>query len=141
MTQPIVRVCGSCAPVPSHPVLARTPRRRVSRPSARAFPALATRSHAHTLTSSLGLAHLALSSQNLIFRFLQSQQRIQVWLYDNANAMIEGRLIGFDEYMNLVLDDCEEIRVKKDARTSSTLGRILLKGDNISLLLQAPVSS
>mmetsp|Transcript_15681 Transcript_15681/g.44794 ORF Transcript_15681/g.44794 Transcript_15681/m.44794 type:complete len:96 (+) Transcript_15681:218-505(+) len=78
---------------------------------------------------------------NLIFRFLQSQQRIQVWLYDNANAMIEGRLIGFDEYMNLVLDDCEEIRVKKDVRTSSSLGRILLKGDNISLLSQAPGSS
>ncbi len=80
----------------------------------------------------------SLASQNLIFRLLQSQQRIQVWLYDNANAMIEGRLIGFDEYMNLVLDDCEEIRVKKDARTSSSLGRILLKGDNISLLAQAP---
>ena len=77
--------------------------------------------------------------QNLIFRFLQGQQRIQVWLYDNANAMIEGRLIGFDEYMNLVLDDCEEIRVKKDTRTP--LGRILLKGDNISLMMQAPGSS
>ena len=83
----------------------------------------------------------SLASQNLIFRLLQSQQRIQVWLYDNANAMIEGRLIGFDEYMNLVLDDCEEIRVKKDARTSSSLGRILLKGDNISLLAQAPGGS
>jgi small nuclear ribonucleoprotein E len=115
------------------------PPRAPSRPSPHAHTL--TRLQAHTLTSSLGLAHLALSSQNLIFRFLQSQQRIQVWLYDNANAMIEGRLIGFDEYMNLVLDDCEEIRVKKDARTSSTLGRILLKGDNISLLLQAPVSS
>lgn len=55
--------------------------------------------------------------------------------------MIEGRLIGFDEYMNLVLDDCEEIRVKKDGRTTSQLGRILLKGDNISLMSQVPASS
>lgn len=90
-----------------------------------------------TLTHSLDVPRYTL--QNLIFRFLQGQQRIQVWLYDNANAMIEGRLIGFDEYMNLVLDDCEEIRVKKDTRTP--LGRILLKGDNISLMMQAPGSS
>lgn len=59
-----------------------------------------------------------------------------MWLYDNAHAMIEGRLIGFDEYMNLVMDDCEEVRVKKDTRTP--LGRILLKGDNISLMTQVP---
>jgi small nuclear ribonucleoprotein E len=52
--------------------------------------------------------------------------------------MIEGRLIGFDEYMNLVMDDCEEIRVKKNTRTP--LGRILLKGDNISLMTQVPAS-
>jgi small nuclear ribonucleoprotein E len=53
--------------------------------------------------------------------------------------MIEGRLIGFDEYMNLVMDDCEEIRVKKNTRTH--IGRILLKGDNISLMSQAPASA
>lgn len=40
---------------------------------------------------------------------------------------------GFDEYMNLVLDDAEEINVKKDTRKS--LGRILLKGDNITLMM------
>ena len=73
--------------------------------------------------------------QNLIFRFLQSQQRVQVWLYDHTDVTIEGRLIGFDEYMNLVMDDAEEVRVKKETR--SPLGRILLKGDNISLMTAA----
>ena len=62
-------------------------------------------------------------------------------MYENPDTCVEGRIVGFDEYMNLVLDDCEEIRVKKDVRTSSSLGRILLKGDNISLLSQAPGSS
>ena len=34
---------------------------------------------------------------NLIFRFLQSRTRIQVWLYENTSMRIEGRIIGFDE--------------------------------------------
>ncbi|XP_054965400.1 small nuclear ribonucleoprotein E isoform X3 [Pan paniscus] len=49
--------------------------------------------------------------QNLIFRYLQN---------------------GFDEYMNLVLDDAEEIHSKTKSRKQ--LGRIMLKGDNITLL-------
>ncbi|KHN09645.1 Small nuclear ribonucleoprotein E [Glycine soja] len=72
-------------------------------------------------------------SQNLIFRFLQSKARIQIWLFEQKDLRIEGRIIGFDEYMNLVLDDAEEVNVKKKSR--KTLGRILLKGDNITLMM------
>jgi small nuclear ribonucleoprotein E len=46
---------------------------------------------------------------NLIFRYLQSKQVIQIWLYDQADLRIEGRIIGFDEYMNLVLEDAAEV--------------------------------
>ena len=45
---------------------------------------------------------------------------------------IEGRIIGFDEYMNTVLDEAEEVYIKKQQRRS--IGRIVLKGDNISLI-------
>lgn len=69
---------------------------------------------------------------NLMFRFLQSKQRIQVWLFDQADLRIEGKIIGFDEYMNLVLDEAEEVSMKR--KTRKPLGRILLKGDNITLL-------
>jgi small nuclear ribonucleoprotein E len=69
---------------------------------------------------------------NLIFRFLQSRQRIQIWLFESADLRIEGRIIGFDEYMNLVLDDAEEVSVKR--KTRKAVGRILLKGDNITLM-------
>ncbi len=69
---------------------------------------------------------------NLIFRFLQSKAVIQIWLYDQTDLRIEGRIIGFDEYMNLVLDDAHEVSVKK--KTRKPLGRILLKGDNITLM-------
>ncbi|XP_052874343.1 uncharacterized protein LOC108467764 isoform X1 [Gossypium arboreum] len=79
---------------------------------------------------------------NLIFRFLQSKARIQIWLFEQKDLRIEGRIIalfgilqGFDEYMNLVLDDAEEVNVKKKSRKS--LGRILLKGDNITLMMNS----
>ena len=42
--------------------------------------------------------------------------------------------MGFDEYMNLVLDDAEEVHIKN--KTKKTLRRILLKGDNIMLIQQ-----
>ncbi|KAL9909101.1 small ribonucleoprotein particle protein SmE [Glossina fuscipes fuscipes] len=69
---------------------------------------------------------------NLIFRYLQNRSRVQVWLYENINLRIEGHIVGFDEYMNLVLDDAEEVWVK--TRTRKNLGRIMLKGDNITLI-------
>ncbi|KAJ7554885.1 hypothetical protein O6H91_05G014400 [Diphasiastrum complanatum] len=73
------------------------------------------------------------SDQNLIFRFLQSKSRIQIWLFEQKDLRIEGRIIGFDEYMNIVLEDAEEISLKK--KTRKPLGRILLKGDNITLMM------
>jgi small nuclear ribonucleoprotein E len=47
----------------------------------------------------------------------------------------EGKLVGFDEYMNVVLDEAEELDLKKGSRKQ--LGRILLKGDSITLIQHA----
>ena len=58
-----------------------------------------------------------------------------MWLFENTDLRIEGKIIGFDEYMNLVLDDAEELSIKK--KTRKALGRILLKGDNITLMMSA----
>ncbi|XP_066841481.1 uncharacterized protein [Anser cygnoides] len=44
------------------------------------------------------------------------RSRIQVWLSEQVNMWIEGCIIGFDEYMNLVLDDAEEIHSKTKSR-------------------------
>jgi len=56
-----------------------------------------------------------------------------VWLYEDTKLQIEGQIIGFDEYMNMTLEDAVEIQGGK--RTE--VGRILLKGDSISLLQDA----
>ncbi|KAK2148001.1 hypothetical protein LSH36_522g02001 [Paralvinella palmiformis] len=74
---------------------------------------------------------------NLIFRYLQNRSRIQVWLYEQTTLRVEGHIIGFYEYMNLVLDEAEEVHMKNQTRRS--LGHILLKGDNITLIQQVEI--
>ncbi len=71
----------------------------------------------------------------LIFRFFQSKSRILVWLYENTNMKIEGQIIGFDEYMNVVLEDAYEIDTKSNKK--KPLGKIMLKGETISLVQKA----
>lgn len=49
---------------------------------------------------------------------------------------IEGKIVGFDEFMNVVISEAEEVYTEKakapgKAGTRRDLGRILLKGDNI----------
>ena len=38
---------------------------------------------------------------------------MSVWLYENVNTRIEGHIVGFDEFMNLVLDDAVEVHLKR----------------------------
>ncbi|KAM0752489.1 putative small nuclear ribonucleoprotein E [Meredithblackwellia eburnea MCA 4105] len=80
---------------------------------------------------------------NVIFKHLQSGSRVSIWLYDNTYQRIEGKIVGFDEFMNIVMSESEEVWVKdfkgKTAGTRNTLGQILLKGDNITLIQAADV--
>ena len=46
--------------------------------------------------------------------------------------IINNKFQGFDEYMNLVLDNAQEVHAKSGKRKD--LGRIMLKGDNITLI-------
>ncbi|KAK9232616.1 hypothetical protein WN943_022864 [Citrus x changshan-huyou] len=72
---------------------------------------------------------------NLIFRFLQSKARIQIWLFEQKDLRIEGRIIGFDEYMNLVLDEAEEVSVKKKSRKPLGENEVVLACAWVTVLL------
>lgn len=41
--------------------------------------------------------------------------------------VLEGKLIGFDDYMNLVLEDTEE-RIEENVRK---IGTVVLRGNNV----------
>ena len=45
---------------------------------------------------------------------------------------LKVKFLGFDEYMNLVLDEAVEVHLKRHTR--KPLSRIMLKGDNITLI-------
>jgi small nuclear ribonucleoprotein E len=72
---------------------------------------------------------------NLIFEFLKTKAVVQIWLFENTTMKIEGVIVGFDEYMNVCLDQAVEINVKKGTRKE--IGKILLKGDTITLMQRA----
>jgi small nuclear ribonucleoprotein len=52
-------------------------------------------------------------------------QKLSLLLKDGR--MIEGKLTGYDEYMNMVLDDVEETIEENKRR----LGTIILRGNNV----------
>jgi small nuclear ribonucleoprotein E len=45
----------------------------------------------------------------MIYKYFQTKSRVEIWLFDNTELRIEGRIIGFDEYMNCVLEEADEI--------------------------------
>ncbi|KAL2166471.1 hypothetical protein VTG60DRAFT_2731 [Thermothelomyces hinnuleus] len=74
---------------------------------------------------------------NFLFRLLQQRTTVQIWLYEQLSIRIIGTIRGFDEFMNLVIDDAVEVKqISKtnDTETRRPLGQILLKGDNVSLI-------
>lgn len=75
---------------------------------------------------------------NQIYKQLVAGEKCEFWLMDKPQMKIEGRIKGFDEFMNVVLEDAEEV-LKNTTRTP--LGRILLKGDNICLIRNLQTSS
>ncbi|CAM1508157.1 Fc.00g050050.m01.CDS01 [Cosmosporella sp. VM-42] len=77
---------------------------------------------------------------NMVFKLLQTHATVSVWLYEQLEIRIEGKIRGFDEFLNLVLDDAVLVNLAtktKPEESRSSLGRILLKGDNITLIQSA----
>lgn len=60
---------------------------------------------------------------------------MKILLYEDTRMAIEGQIVGFDEYMNFVLDEAMEVDTKSGKKTN--VGRILLKGDAITLMQEA----
>lgn len=76
---------------------------------------------------------------NCIFGYLQQQSVVTIWLFEQVGIRIRGKISGFDEFMNVVVEDAVEIPVDvkngvEELEKSKRLGKILLKGDNITLI-------
>ena len=52
-----------------------------------------------------------------------------------GNKTIRGNLFGFDQHMNLLLDQSEEIPSEGDTKS---LGSIVVRGDNVIMISPPP---
>jgi small nuclear ribonucleoprotein len=58
---------------------------------------------------------------------LEKSVNKKVSLLLKDNRMLEGTLVGYDEYMNMVLEDTEETNGDQVKR----LGTVILRGNNV----------
>ncbi|KAF9692495.1 hypothetical protein EKO04_009678 [Ascochyta lentis] len=56
----------------------------------------------------------------------------QIWVIMNGGKEFTGKLVGFDDYVNMVLEDVTEI---DPAEGNNTLPKILLNGNNICMMV------
>ena len=52
-----------------------------------------------------------------------------------GNKTIRGNLLGFDQHMNLLLDQAEEIPSEGDPKS---LGSLVVRGDNVVMISPPP---
>lgn len=59
--------------------------------------------------------------------------RIQVIMKNEKE--IVGTLVGFDDYVNMVLEDAVEYEMTPDGKKKTKLEEILLNGNNITMMV------
>ena len=69
---------------------------------------------------------------HILLGYLKAEDRIRVHLNKNNKMVMEGTLLGFDEFMNLVLGDAYEVYVTSNTRVP--LGTTLLRGETIAII-------
>ncbi|MCK4454807.1 MAG: RNA-binding protein [Thermoplasmata archaeon] len=60
-------------------------------------------------------------------KVLENALNREILLVLKDSRVLEGKLVGFDEYMNLVLEDTEETKEEQVRR----IGTVVLRGNNV----------
>mmetsp|Transcript_24785 Transcript_24785/g.22515 ORF Transcript_24785/g.22515 Transcript_24785/m.22515 type:complete len:89 (-) Transcript_24785:18-284(-) len=59
----------------------------------------------------------------------------RIWILMKGDKEIVGTLRGFDEYVNMVLDEVIEYEITPNGKRETKLDQILLNGTNICILV------
>ncbi|NPA75525.1 MAG: RNA-binding protein [Euryarchaeota archaeon] len=60
-------------------------------------------------------------------KMLESFMNKRISLLLKDNRVLEGKLVGYDDYMNMVLEDTEE----RTSDMTRKLGTVILRGNNV----------
>ena len=71
---------------------------------------------------------------------LQKSLGGQVLVELKARRKIKGKLLGFDQHLNLILEDAEEIFFdpETDEQTITQIDRVIVRGDNVVIVSPPP---
>ncbi|GES89877.1 U6 snRNA-associated Sm-like protein LSm5 [Rhizophagus clarus] len=59
----------------------------------------------------------------------------KIWVIMKSEREFTGTLLGFDDYVNMVLEDVIEYENTPEGRKTTKLDKILLNGNNITMLI------
>ncbi|KHJ48040.1 LSM domain protein [Trichuris suis] len=59
----------------------------------------------------------------------------KLWIIMKGNKELVGTLLGFDDYVNIVLDDVVEYESTCEGKRITKLDQILLNGSHIAMLI------
>jgi small nuclear ribonucleoprotein len=64
----------------------------------------------------------------------------QVLVELKARRKIKGKLLGFDQHLNLILEDAEEIFFDPETEEATTtqIDRVIVRGDNVVIVSPPP---
>ncbi|KAL8287392.1 hypothetical protein RQP46_003250 [Phenoliferia psychrophenolica] len=59
----------------------------------------------------------------------------KIWVVMKTEREFTGTLLGFDDYVNMVLEDVTEYETTPEGRKETKLGQTLLNGNSIAMLI------
>ena len=59
----------------------------------------------------------------------------RIWIIMKGDKELVGTLRGFDDYVNMVLDEVVEYEFTPEGRRATRLDQVLLNGNNIAILV------
>lgn len=71
---------------------------------------------------------------------LQNSIATQVLVEMKGRKKVKGKLLGYDQHLNLILENAEEITFDPETNTESVVAieNVIVRGDNVIIVSPAP---
>ncbi|KAF7306833.1 U6 snRNA-associated Sm-like protein LSm5 [Mycena indigotica] len=76
-----------------------------------------------------------MASQILPLELIDKCIGSRIWVVMKNDREFTGTLLGFDDFVNMVLEDVTEYETTAEGRTKKSLAQTLLNGNNICMLI------